>query len=406
MRAVSTGVPHFTLTARNSMSLFVLLSRTPGDPDSELRRRIAAAGFSILDHALGSTPGVDFAPVLVAVIEVGGKVDVAAAQTRRWRAEHGDDLIPILWVAPARSRDVAVAGLDAGADAVMECSIDVEVLSAQLRSAARLRATASRVAARAAEARLLGEQLQKAYAEIDRELDAARRVHQAFLPRTLPSLGSARFAVEHRNRTSSGGDFFDVRILDEAHIGFFLGSVVGCGTAGSLIGVFVALSIAMKKMEAGSERIIPPGEVLARVNQELLRLSFDDWPLVALLAAVVDRNSGKVTLARAGMPQPVHVPAAGEARALALDGPFLGTADASYSTLALRLSRGDRLVLGSPGVRIDSEPAPGVNQDLLDAAASERGQSGQAFVDAIARDLLAQVQHGDDFTVLCLEWAA
>ncbi len=375
----------------------------PDESDSALRRQIAEAGFTPLDHALGSTPGVDFTSVLAAVIEVGDKLDAAAAQTRRWRTEHGDDVVPIIWVAP--SRRLTIAGLDAGADVVLASPLDADAFSAQLRAAARQRAAAARVAARAAEARLLGEQLQKAYAQIDRELDAARRVHQAFLPQSLPSLGPARFAVEHRNRTSSGGDFFDVRILSEDHIGFFLGSVVGCGTAGSLIGVFVALSIAMKTIEGGGERIIPPGQVLAHVNRELLRLGFDDRPLVALVAAVANCKTGEVTLARAGMPQPVHTPVMGEPRALAIAGPFLGTADATYPALTLPLAPGDRLVLGSPGVRLDSESSPHAHQDLLEAVSHERSQCGQAFVDALARNLLAQVQHGDDFTLLCLEWS-
>ena len=120
--------------------------------------------------------------MMVAVIEVGERIDAAAAQTRRWRIELGDSHIPILWLLPEASTESAALGLDAGADAVLAHPIEPAVFLAQVRSMIRSSATAARVTVKAAEARLLGDQLQKAYLNLDRELDMSRRVH-----RTSPS---------------------------------------------------------------------------------------------------------------------------------------------------------------------------------------------------------------------------
>jgi len=382
----------------------VLLSGPPQSPADDLRRSLTAAGFAVADHLLGAAPAVDFAPVALAVVEVGERADVAAAQTRRWRAELGDRTVPVLWVLPFPSAEIAAAGLDAGADACLARPLEPAVFVAQVRAMVRAGATAARVAGRAAEARLLGEQLQKAYAQLDRELEMARRVQRTFLPRALPEVGAVRFAVCHRPRSRVGGDFYDVRRLDEGHVGFFLGDVLGTGSAaGSLLGVFVKQSAELKEITGNRYRLVPPDEVLSRVNRELIGLGLDDPPLVALLVGLVDTNDGSLVVARAGLPAPVHVPAGGEPENWVMPGPFLGTADTTCPPLHARLAPGDKLVIGTDGTRPDGNPAPGGTDRLTEAAVRHRDLTGQAFADAVARELLPHVRHPDDFTLLVVE---
>ncbi|HVK17455.1 MAG TPA: hypothetical protein VM533_10935, partial [Fimbriiglobus sp.] len=71
----------------------VLVSTLPPAATDDLRRLLAAAGFGVADHPLGAVPAVDFGPVAAAVVEVGERADVAAAQTRRWRIELGDEVV-------------------------------------------------------------------------------------------------------------------------------------------------------------------------------------------------------------------------------------------------------------------------------------------------------------------------
>jgi serine phosphatase RsbU (regulator of sigma subunit) len=372
----------------------VLLSAAAAPED--LRESLAGAGFAVLEHALGSTPPVDFASVAVALVEVGERPDAAALQTRRWRAELGDEFVPVVWVLPRADAELAARGLDAGADAILARPLDPAVLVAQVKSGARVRALASRVAARAGEARLLGDHLQKAHARIDRELAAVRRVQRAFLPRSLPAVGSARFAVSHRARNPTGGDFYDVRQLDADRVGFFLTDVIGSGTAAGLLGVFAAQSAAVRTAA-------PPGEALEEVNRELIALALDDRPLVAMLAGVLNARTGELALARAGVPAPVYIPATGKPEVWTVPGPFLGTADTTYPTRAAVLRPGDKLVIGTDGIRPDGEPNPARDDRLLEVASRHRERSGELFAGAVARDLLAAVRHEDDFTLLVVE---
>lgn len=383
----------------------VLLSAPPGWPDApELRKLIGSAGFTVADHALGSAPAVDFDPVVVAVVAAGARADVAAAQTRRWRAELGDFIVPVLWLAPP---EATAAGLDAGADAVLPDSVDTGTFLAQLRAMARTQANASRVAVRAAEARLLGDQLKKALTQLDREQEMARRVQSAFLPQSFPQVWGTRFHVCYRARNRTGGDFHDVRRLDENHVGFFVGELIGSGAStGGLLGVFVQQSAVLKEIAGHSYHIVSPEEVLAGVNRQLVALDADDLPLVAMLSGVLNAKTGALTLARAGLPPPVYLPANGPAAVWAVPGPFLGTADTTYQPLTGVLKPGDRLLIGTDGTRPDGDPGPGATDRLLEAAAKYHGVTGPAFVDAVARDLLQHVRHADDFTLLGIEMLA
>jgi serine phosphatase RsbU (regulator of sigma subunit) len=384
----------------------VLLSSPPQFPADDLRRLLADAGFAVADHLLGSAPAVDFGPVVVAVVEIGERADVAAAQTRRWRVELGDRAVPVLWVLPFPSSEITAKGLDAGADACLVRSVDPVVFAAQVRAMARAHATAARLSERAAEARLLGDQLQKAYAQLDSELDMARRVQRTFVPRVLPEVGAARFAVCHRPRSRLGGDFYDVRRVDEDHVGFVLGDVLGTGSAaGGLLGVFVKQSAALKEISGSRYRVVPPDEVLTRVNRELLGLGLDDPPLVAMLVGLLNARDGSITVARAGLPAPVYVPAAGESETWSIPGPFLGTADTTCPPLHGRLWPGDKLVVGTDGTRPDGTPAAGGVDRLMEVAIRHRELTGQTFADAIARELLPNVRHPDDFTLLVVEMA-
>lgn len=371
----------------------VLLSLPPLPTGDDLRRHAVGAGFAVLDHALGAAPAVEFGPVAVAVVVVGESPEPAAAQTRRWRAELGDRVLPILWIANA---DQVAPGLDAGADVVLARPVAPAVFAAQLRALARGQTVASRLAARANEARLLGDQLRKALAQLDRDQELARRARAALAPKTFPEVGAVRFYACHRSR-GGGTDFYDVLRIDEHHVRFVVGDAPG------LLGMFAQQAIPTKEIGELSYRVLLPGEALTAANRSLLSLDADDLPLVSMLAGVVNARTGAVSLARAGSPAPVYVPATGDASVWSVPGPFLGTPGASYDTLSGTLASGDRLLIGTDGTRPDGAPGPLPPGHLLEAATAHRERRGAEFADAVARELLSRVRHADDFTLLCVE---
>ena len=375
----------------------VLLSAA--EPPTGVRDLLSGGDLQVIDHVLGAIPPVDFGGISAALIEVGDHPETAAAQTRRWRAELGDDLVPLIWILPRADERLAARGLDAGADAVLTRPLDPAVLLAQVQSADRARTRALRLASRAAESRLLGEHLKRAHDEADRTARALRRARLAFLERSFPDYGPVRLAVSHRPRGNTGGDFYAVSRIDDHRISIVVGDVIAPGAAGDLIG-HLASRIAGRYLTASSA-----GEALAGVNRELLALGLDDLPLVAMLIGILNTTDGELGLARAGLPAPVFLPAAGTLERWPIPGPFLGTGDSAYETRPVTLRAGDRLVIGTDGIRPDGNPEPGGGDQLLERAEQNRELTGQSFADAVARDLLAEVRHEDDVTLLVVEMA-
>ncbi len=277
---------------------------------------------------------------------------------------------------------------------------------AQVATGVRARETAARVSTRAAESRLLGEQLNRLFVQMDHARADARKIQLALLPRQFPEAGGVRFAACHQPRGRSGADFYQVSSAGEGKLILIVGDVIGPGPAGGLLGRFVAHTA----IEA-AKHLPHAGAILNRVNRELLRLELTETPLVALVVALLNNATGELSLARAGMPAPVFVPAIGEPREprepklLAVPGPFLGITETTYLTHTARLSAGDRLLVGTDGTRPDGDPGPSDDAILLAAATRHREFAGQRFVDAIAAELLVHVRHDDDFTLLCTTFA-
>ena len=372
----------------------VLFSASPNANCHAIRESLVESGFDVTPHGLASAPGIDFTSVCVAIIHVGERVDLAAAQTRRWRLELGDQVVPVLWLLPDASAAIAFQGFEAGADACLPRAVEPDTLAAQVKALARTHASAARLGLKADESLLLGEQLHKARVQLERDLDLSRRIHRGFLPAALPEVGPVRFAACHRPRSTSGGDFYDVRRLDESHVGFFLGDVMGRASTGSLLGVFVKLATNLKEITGHRYRLVPPEEVLTNLNRDLIGLSLDEPPLVAMLVGTLDVRDGSLTLARAGLPTPVFLPANGEPQLWNVPGPYLGTADTTYAPHRGTLAPGDKLLLASDGARPDS---------FLSCVAHHCHLSGQEFVDAVAKDLLPKTDSPDDFTLLLVE---
>ncbi|MCS6865985.1 MAG: fused response regulator/phosphatase [Gemmataceae bacterium] len=379
----------------------VLLSCPPDSPADELRSLIAAAGFAIVDHQLGSAPAVDCEAIVVAVIEVGPHVDMAVAQTRRWRAEWGDHFIPILWVT---TPDQLVTALTAGAEAVAAQPLNKEALIAQIHALARVHALTTRLASRLQETRLLGDQLRQRMAQLDHEHALARHIHATFVPPRLPEVGTARFYVGGRPGPAGDSDFYNVFPLDEQCVGFLVGDVVSSPVvARSWVRVFVHHTVRSTIGDGQRSCVVAPAEILTAVNRQVLASGGDEPPLVALLVGLFNAQSGELTLARAGLPPPVLVPEQGPLELWNSPGPFLGTADMTYESLTKTLRPGDRLLIGTDGTRPDGDPGPVTPEPLEQAASRHRTARGAELMTAIVRELLIPLRHGDDMTLVMLE---
>lgn len=192
--------------------------------------------------------------------------------------------------------------------------------------------------------------LESEVSRIHDEMQLASMIQREFLPRTLPELDDVRFGIFYRPTGYVSGDMYDVRRLDEHTIGFFLADAVGHGVPAALLTMVISRCLTLKVINDVDYRIVPPGEVLAKLNEEMLRLQSAGGRFATAVYGIIDTRTHKVTIAGAGHPPPRLIKQDGDSIGLETDGGLLGVfPDSAFSETSFTLHAGERLVLFTDG---------------------------------------------------------
>src|SRR5918998_5546312 len=129
---------------------------------------------------------------------------------------------------------------------------------------------------------------------MEQDLQVARRIQHASLPKEVPTLEGWQISPYYRPAREVGGDFYDFHLLSEGRLGLVVGDATGKGVPAALV---MATTCGMLRLAAQSYS--SPGEMLQRVNEAL----FPTIPpnmFVTCLYGVLDPKSGRFSYANAG----------------------------------------------------------------------------------------------------------
>lgn len=177
------------------------------------------------------------------------------------------------------------------------------------------------------------------------ELDTAREIQRQLLPTGAREVPGLDLAAAYVPAHELGGDFYDFLPYGQGRLGFTLGDVSGKGTAAALYG---SLAIGTVR-EIVVDHACEPACMLALLNQRLLGARLDSR-FIAMLFAVYDASTRKLTLANAGGPYPLLV-RDGVVQAIRLEGVPLGLIpDTEYDETTIDLVPGDVVLFASDGI--------------------------------------------------------
>jgi phosphoserine phosphatase RsbU/P len=258
--------------------------------------------------------------------------------------------------------------------------------------------------------RRLSETLGRQFEETQSELRLAARLQREFLPREVPQAGPLRFATLFRPASWVSGDIFDIFRLDEDHWGVYLADAVGHGVAAGLLTMYIKHAIRPKHIFQNTYEIVPPGEVLRALSDQLAAQALRDSQFITGWYASVDTRTLGMSYAVAGHPPALLIEAAGTIRELHGDGSVLGLgAGQQFTSETVRLRPGDRVMVYSDGLEptliADRPPLPqmpslaeGMNE-LLCLPAEELIARLRQLLDAAPGSL----SRADDVTVVVMD---
>jgi predicted ester cyclase len=152
---------------------------------------------------------------------------------------------------------------------------------------------------------LMGERLEQEISErarVERELEVARSIQQASLPKEVPSLEGWQIAPYYQPAREVGGDFYDFHLLPEGKLGLVVGDATGKGVPAALV---MSTTLGMLHSTARALGSPSPGEVLAQVNETLVARVPTNM-FVTCFYCILEPESGRLSYANAGH-DPPHV---------------------------------------------------------------------------------------------------
>jgi sigma-B regulation protein RsbU (phosphoserine phosphatase) len=201
------------------------------------------------------------------------------------------------------------------------------------------------------------EELQAKNAQLAADMEMAREVQQALLPRDYPSFagshGGLAFTHDYRPAAAVGGDFFVLIPLSQTRAGVLICDVMGHGLRAALITAMIR-----GLLEELRPAMEDPGHLMSLLNFHLRSILKNvDEPLIATaFYMVVDTESREVLFANAAHPEPIYLGRdRGVFETLHLETPPATAAlglfdDFAYSTGVHPFAENDRIILFTDGL--------------------------------------------------------
>jgi sigma-B regulation protein RsbU (phosphoserine phosphatase) len=172
----------------------------------------------------------------------------------------------------------------------------------------------------------------------------------------------------------------------------------------SLLTVFVKKGVQAKQITGNDYRLVPPNEVLLRLNRDLIDQELAENPFITMAYVLYNTRTRSLQFARAGHPYPLYLPRQGPPQLWQIEGSLLGVFDVQYRLQTHTLQTGDKVLLYTDGMDaagFDNQPLGLAS--LLAAAGRFRDLPITDLVDRLSLDLFGLGPQTDDLTIFGME---
>jgi serine phosphatase RsbU (regulator of sigma subunit) len=295
--------------------------------------------------------------------------------------------VPVLMLTALGEESDRITGLEVGADDYLPKTFSATELSARLRAVLR------RSFATTQQTRQLREERQ--------DLDQAREIQRALLPREFPQLDGFEISGAWLPARSVSGDYYDVLNLEDRKIAVCIGDVAGKGTPAALLMANVQAAV-----KAFASDKVSPAELCGKVNA-ILCGNLSAGRYVTFFCGVIDGAARRLVYTCAGHNPPVLLRRDGTVVRLAVGGTVLGLFPKwEYENTEVELCDDDRLLLFTDGLTEAANSAgEEFGEERLLRISKDRSQLNAADLLKTLMDAVSDFSGGnfrDDVTLLTL----
>ncbi|HUE95541.1 MAG TPA: SpoIIE family protein phosphatase [Longimicrobiaceae bacterium] len=236
---------------------------------------------------------------------------------------------------------------------------------------------------------------------LQRDLERAEVIQRALLPSAPPAVEQFCVHALYRPGQHVGGDLYDVVRIDGNHIALYVADATGHGVTAAMLSVLFKHHLALRDERTGAP--LRPAAVLEAVNGAMMNALTAPGLFLTAAYVLLDTRDGVMTLASAGHPPILLIPARGETRSVNRTGPALGlSANARFREERFRLKPGDRLLLYTDGLSPAGDPPDG---GRLAELLRRHPENGGKALEALLNEAQAGVEakDRDDITLVLLD---
>jgi phosphoserine phosphatase RsbU/P len=251
------------------------------------------------------------------------------------------------------------------------------------------------------------EKLARQLIAINNELEMARQIQLAILPKETPKIPGLDIAARYIPMSSVAGDFYDFIAVDKRHLGVLIADVFGHGLPSALIASMLQSAFAAQSAHASD-----PVRVLSALNRAL----FGKFRSHFVTAAYIFLDLDKSVVSYAGAGHPPLLLWRKNSRSVAEvleNGIFLGPFhDSSYSAVPLSLEAGDRIILYTDGI-VEAKDSSGeeFGMDRFKGMVENyHALPADRFADAVLEGVahwsekISEASQSDDITLLAIDF--
>ncbi|RLT14763.1 MAG: response regulator [Planctomycetota bacterium] len=306
---------------------------------------------------------------------------------------------PVIMLTTLGATDNKLAGLTAGADDyIQKPKSPDEIRELFARIKARFR-----IADLSAELTERNRLLESAHKKLTFELDLARKVQAALMPKPPKPRGVLKMSVRYKPANQLGGDVYDFYRLDKERLGILVADISGHGVNSAMLsGMVKSLASSL------SAAVIEPGELMAGLDVQLENY-FPDGYFCTGLYLIADESTGLLRYAGVGHPPAVIVGPEG-IRTLDSNPGLLGVGMVDGTSGGVdRLQPGESLLIYTDGLPDAATPTEEMfGQARIEQLMSEHmNKTPDEILNAIEKVVAAHVHPGsaaDDINLVLIQY--